>query len=200
MGGSRQASGSTHAAAHRNGYTLRHEGGQTGEVTVGDYLTYEQANPVQRVMRRFAASGPGAWLFARVLDRVDRPVYRLTHGRHTFASLVSGIPVVMLTTTGARSGLQRTVPVLGLPTPDGLAVIASNFGQQRHPAWYHNLRANPEGQVTVNGMNRAFHATEAQGDVRARIWQAGLKVYPGWSQYERRASNRRIAVFVLDAA
>jgi deazaflavin-dependent oxidoreductase (nitroreductase family) len=151
-------------------------------------------------MRRFAASGPGSWLFVRVLDRIDRPVYRLTRGRHTFANLVSGIPVVMLTTTGARSGLQRTVPVLGLPTPDGLVVIASNFGQGRHPAWYHNLRANPEGRVTVNGITRAFHATEAEGDVRARIWQEGLKVYPGWSQYERRASNRRIAVWVLEIA
>ncbi len=163
-------------------------------------MTYEQASLVQRALRRFAASGPGSWLFARVLHHIDRPVYRLTGGRHTFANLLSGIPVVMLTTTGARSGVRRTVPVLGLPTPDGLVVIASNFGQARHPAWYHNLRANPEGHVTVNGIKRAFHATEAEGEVRGRIWQEGLKVYPGWSQYERRASNRRIAVFVLNVA
>lgn len=151
-------------------------------------------------MRRFAASGPGSWLFARVLHHIDRHVYRLTGSRHTLASLVSGIPVVMLTTTGARSGMPRTVPVLGLPTADGLAVIASNFGQERHPAWYYNLLANPEGQVTVDGTSRAFHATEAQGEVRTRIWQEGLEVYPGWSQYERRAANRRIAVFVLNPA
>ncbi len=163
-----------------------------------EQLTYEQANLVQRAMRRFAASGPGSWLFVRVLHRIDRPVYRLTGSRHTLANLVSGIPVVMLTTTGARSGVPRTVPVLGLPTADGLVVIASNFGQERHPAWYYNLLANPVGEVTVNGTCRPFHATEAQGDVRARIWQEGLKVYPGWSQYERRASNRRIAVFVLN--
>jgi deazaflavin-dependent oxidoreductase (nitroreductase family) len=151
-------------------------------------------------MRRFAASGPGSRLFARVMHHIDRPVYKLTGGRHTFASLASGLPVVMLTTTGARTGVSRTVPVLGLPTPDGLAVIASNYGQPHHPAWYHNLRANPEGKVTVDGMTRAFRATEAAGDVRARIWQEGLKVYPGWSQYERRAANREIAVFVLDSA
>lgn len=167
---------------------------------MAEQLTYEQANPVQRAMRRFAAAGPGSWLFARTLHRIDRPVYRLTRGRHTLANLVSGIPVVMLTTTGARSGVPRTVPVLGLPTSDGLVVIASNFGQERHPAWYHNLRANPDGHVTVNGVNRAFHATEAEGEMRARIWQQGLRVYPGWSQYERRASNRRIAVFVLNTA
>ncbi len=75
-----------------------------------------RTNALQRALRRFAASRPGSWLFARILHRIDRPVYRLTRGRHTFASLVSGLPVVMLTTTGARSGRPRSVPVLGLPT------------------------------------------------------------------------------------
>ncbi len=163
-----------------------------------DRFTFERANVIQKVLRRLAGSGPGSWLFARVLHRIDRPVYRLTGGRHTFASLVSGIPVVMLTTTGARSGQPRTVPVLGLPTADGLVVIASNFGQHRHPAWYHNLRANPEGSVAVDGQSRRFLAVEAQGEQRRRIWEEGLRVYPGWSQYERRATNRRIAVFVLE--
>jgi deazaflavin-dependent oxidoreductase (nitroreductase family) len=149
-------------------------------------------------LRRFAATGPGSWLFARTLHRIDRPVYRLTRGRHTLANLLSGLPVVMLTTTGARSGVPRTVPVLGLPSSEGLVVIASNYGQERHPAWYRNLLANPHGHVTVNGAKRAFRASEAEGDTRGRIWQEGLRVYPGWSQYERRASNRRIAVFVLD--
>jgi deazaflavin-dependent oxidoreductase (nitroreductase family) len=159
--------------------------------------TYAQANPVQRTLRRFAASGPGSWLFARVLHRIDAPVYRLTRGRHSFASLVSGLPVVLLTTTGARSGLPRTTPVLALPTPDGLAVIASNWGQKRHPAWCHNLRANPCGAVEVDGEAREFRAVEARGEQRDRIWREGLRVYPGWSQYERRAGERRIAVFVL---
>ena len=161
-------------------------------------LTYEQANHLQRAMRRLGASRPGSWLFARALHRIDRPVYRLTRGRHTLASLVSGLPVVMLTTTGARSGLPRTVPVLGLPTPDGIVVIASNYGQERDPAWYHNLRARPEGHVTVDGVARAFRATEAEGDARARIWQQATEVYPGMSQYERRASNRTIAMLVLE--
>jgi deazaflavin-dependent oxidoreductase (nitroreductase family) len=80
-------------------------------------------------------------------------VYRLTNGRHTFA------------------------------TDDGVAVIASNFGQRRHAAWYHNLRVNPEGEVAVDGITRRFRAAEAEGDRRARIWQEGLHVDPGWSQH-----------------
>ena len=161
-------------------------------------VAFERANPVQKALRRLAASAPGAWLFAHVLHRIDRPVYRLTRGRHTFANLLSGIPVVLLTTTGARSGRPRTVPVLGLPTADGLAVIASNFGQQRQPGWYYNLRANPEGSAIIDGRVLRFRAAQAEGDVRRRIWEEGLRVYPGWAQYERRASHRRIAVFVLE--
>jgi deazaflavin-dependent oxidoreductase (nitroreductase family) len=167
---------------------------------VGEPLTYERANPVQRALRRLAATTGGSWLFARVLHRIDRPVYRLTRGRHTFASLATGLPVVMLTTTGARSGRPRSVPVLGLPTPDGLVVIASNYGQRGHPAWYYNLRSNPEGEVTVDGQSRRFRARQAEGEQRARIWEEGLKTYPGWAVYERRASQRRIAVFVLETA
>ena len=159
---------------------------------------YDQANFLQRVLRRFAGSGPGSWLFARALHRIDRPVYKLTQGRHTFASLLSGIPVVMFTTTGAKSGKPRTVPLLGLPTSEGLVVIASNFGQHKHPAWYHNLRADPGASVRLDGEDRTVRAVAAEGERRDRIWQEGLRVYPGWSQYERRAAHRDIAVFVLE--
>lgn len=163
-------------------------------------ILYDQANLLQRVLRRFAASGPGSWLFARILHRIDRPVHRLTRGRYTFSSLVSGIPVVMLTTVGARTGRRRTVPVLGIPAEGTVAIIASNFGQHRHPAWYHNLRAHPEADVVVEGTHRRVRAVEAQGERRARIWQEGLRVYPGFQQYERRASHRQICVFVLAPA
>ena len=161
---------------------------------------FDKANGFQRLLRRFGASGPGSWIFVRLLDHIDKPIYRLTRGKHTFASLVSGLPVVMLTTTGAKTGQSRTVPVVGLPTADGFAVIASNFGQKRHPGWYYNLRKRPEGTVAYDGRPRPFRAVEADGERRARIWQYALRVYPGWAQYERRASHRDIAVFVLEGA
>ena len=161
-------------------------------------ITYDDANALQRFLRRFAAGGSGSWLFARVLHHIDRPVHRLTRGRYTFASLVSGIPVVMLITTGARSGRPRAVPVLGIPMPEGVAIIASNFGQRRHPAWYYNLRARPDAEVVVDGVRRRVRAVEAEGERRAAIWRTGLRVYPGFAQYERRAAHRAIAVFVLE--
>jgi deazaflavin-dependent oxidoreductase (nitroreductase family) len=165
---------------------------------MSDAIEYDQANLLQKALRRFAASGPGSWLFARILHHVDRPVHRLTRGRYTLASLVSGLPVVMLTTTGARSGRPRAVPVVCLPTPDGLAVIASNFGRLRHPAWSYNLRAHPDAEIVVDGVRRRVRGIPVQGERRAEIWEQGLRVYPGFAEYERRASHRSISVFVLE--
>jgi deazaflavin-dependent oxidoreductase (nitroreductase family) len=161
-------------------------------------VRYDDANFFQRWLRRFAASGPGSWFFARVLHHIDKPVHQLTKGRHTLASLVSGLPVVMITTTGAKSGKKRTVPVLALPVGEGLAVIASNYGQHNNPGWYYNLRADPEGDWEWHGEHSHFRAVEATGERRAQIWQTGLKIYPGWTQYEKRAAHREICVFVLE--
>ncbi|WP_238443947.1 nitroreductase family deazaflavin-dependent oxidoreductase [Salsipaludibacter albus] len=151
----------------------------------------------QRMVTRFAASGPGSWVFARLLHHVDRPVHRLSRGRHTATSLVSGLPVAMVTTTGARSGQSRTVPLVAVPTSDGLAVVASNYGQPRHPGWYHNLVADPHGTVSVDGRSWSFRAELAEGARRDRIWARCLRIYPGFATYTRRAADRDIAVFVL---
>ena len=72
---------------------------------------------------------------------VDRPLLRLTRGRLSFAS---GYPVLLLTTTGAKSGRSRTIPLLYVEWGDGIAIIGTRFGSTRHPGWYHNLRADPE--------------------------------------------------------
>jgi len=148
-------------------------------------------------MRWSAATAPMSWVYVRVLHHVDRPIYRLTRGRHTFANLVSGLPVVMLTTTGAKTGQQRVWPVLGLPDGDNLVAIASNWGQPQHPAWYHNLCAYPEATVTVGGVARRVRAHEAIGEERERLWRRALEVYPGWAAYQRRVTHRRIPVMVL---
>lgn len=163
-----------------------------------EHASYDRANVVQRTSRRFAASSPGSWLFARMMHRLDRPCFRLTRGRHTLSSLVSGLPVVMLTTIGAKTGQVRTVPVLGLPVDDTVAIVASNFGQNHHPAWSHNLRQHPDAEIVVDGERRRVRAVEATGQRRTEIWQAGLRIYPGFGQYERRAAHRAIAVFVLE--
>jgi deazaflavin-dependent oxidoreductase (nitroreductase family) len=163
-------------------------------------MSFDRASPLQRFIRRLAASGPGSWFFAPILHHIDRPVYRLTGGRRTLTSLISGMPVIMLTTTGARSGRPRTLPLVGVPDGEGLAVIASNFGREHHPAWSHNLRAHPEATMTVFGREHPVRACVAEGEDRARLWSEGLRIYPGFSLYQRRASHRRIVIWQLQPA
>ena len=148
-------------------------------------------------MRWFAATRVGAWLFVRVLHRVDRLAFRLSRGRRTVTSVLSGLPVVMLTTTGARSGLARTVPVLGFPIDEDIAVAAGNFGRPRDPAWCLNLRREPHATIVVDGHRHQVVAEELTGAAREAVWQVGLRIYPGAAAYERRAGGRTIGVFLL---
>jgi len=160
----------------------------------------DQANAWQRGIRRFAASDPGSWLFSRTLDHLDRVAFRLTKGRHMVSSLLSALPVAMVTTTGARSGTPRTVPLLAMPTADGLAIIGSWYGNDKHPAWRHNLRKHTDGEIEIEGEKWAFRAEEVEDERRERIWQQALETYPGFSAYAKRAAPRRISVFVLHPA
>ena len=159
---------------------------------------WDEANPLQRLVRRFASSGPGSWLLARTLDRLDRLTFRASRGRFMASSMISALPVAMVTTVGARSGRRVTVPLLAMPTDDGLTLIGSNYGRPKHPAWRHNLRANPDGEIDVDGRRWAFRAVEAEGELRERIWREALRTYPGYTTYEKRAAPRRISVFVLE--
>lgn len=123
----------------------------------------------------------------------------MTSGRRTLTSILTGLPMVMLTTTGARSGLPRTVPLLAVPDGARLVVVASNFGQQGNPAWYANLRKYPAATVAVEGgPPRPVNTYEAEGAERERLWALDLEVYPGRASYATRASGRRIPVMVLE--
>ena len=155
------------------------------------------AEAVRGRVRWFAATRVGAWLFVRVLHRVDRLAFRLSGGRRTVTSVLSGLPVVMLTTTGARTGLARSVPVLGFPIGGEVAVAAGNFGRPQDPAWCLNLRREPRATIVVDGRRHQVVAEELTGAAREVVWQAGLRVYPGAEAYARRAGGRTIGVFLL---
>jgi deazaflavin-dependent oxidoreductase (nitroreductase family) len=160
-------------------------------------MSYADAGALRRLLRRLAATRPGSWVFARVLHHADRAVYRVTRGRTTLAGVVSGLPVVMLTTTGARSGRETTVPLLGFEDGDAVVLVASNYGQAQHPAWYHNLRAHPHARVAVRGVWREVVAEEVRGPERERYLAIATEIYPGYPRYEERAAPRRISVFRL---
>jgi len=84
-----------------------------------------------------------------------------------------------------------------VPDGDRLVLIASNYGQQRNPAWYYNLKANSRCSTAFRGQRHEMEAYEAEGEERQRLWELDLSVYPPRSQYAQRAGNRRIPVMVL---
>lgn len=136
----------------------------------------------------------------RVLHHFDRWVFRLTSQRSTLSSLLSGLPVLMLTTTGAKSGLARTVPLLGIPMGDEVAIIGSNFGQRPTPGWVHNLLAHPFATVTHGTLVVATRARVAKAEIAGRAIEVGAGLYAGFAKYPGRASHREIKVFLLESA
>ncbi|HUF39219.1 MAG TPA: nitroreductase/quinone reductase family protein [Anaerolineales bacterium] len=153
---------------------------------------------LQRAILYLAATRPGSWFLSRILARFDRAWLRLTGGRRTLTTAMTGLPVVQLTTRGVKSGRPRVCPLIMLPDGNRLIVFASNFGSQRHPAWYLNLRANPNVNVEHNGASAPYRARPAGEAERARYWRQAVAMYPGYRVYERRAGGRRIPIIVLE--
>jgi deazaflavin-dependent oxidoreductase (nitroreductase family) len=160
-------------------------------------LAYANAGPVQRVTRRSASVPALMWLYIRIQRPIDRLVWRLTGGRTTASSWLSGLPVVMLTTTGAKSGRRHTLPVLAIPDGETLIVIASNYGLPRNPAWYQNLRVNRRAAIRAGSETWEVDAHEVTGAERARYYQRGIDLYPPFIAYRKRATNREIPVVRL---
>ncbi|BBX96796.1 nitroreductase [Mycobacterium lacus] len=148
-------------------------------------------------MRAVAGTKAGRVIFRPTAHRLDQVVSKLTGGRHSFAGIAAGLPTVILTTTGAKSGKPRTVALLGIPHPDGVAVVAANYGSLRHPGWYHNLKANPAAQVTIEGDNWDAVARLATPRERADIWAKGVELYPGLAKERAWAGDRQIEAFIL---
>ena len=104
---------------------------------------------------------------------------------------------VHLTTIGARTGADRTVPLRGHPHGDGLVIVASNWGGPRNPGWYHNLRAHPDVRVAIDGRGIAMRARVARGAERERLFAAVKATAPQFGAYARK-TKRTIPVVVLE--
>ncbi len=131
----------------------------------------------------------------RILGKLNVPVYRLTRGR--LLGRVGRAPVLLLTTTGRRSGQPRTTPVLYLADGERLIVIGSNAGNERPPAWALNLESHPDGEVQVRGRRAKVRARIAEGQERDELWRRMNEQYAGFDDYRGR-TQREINVFVLE--
>src|SRR5829696_10176729 len=133
-------------------------------------------------------------LMGSALNKTHSSVYRRSGGR-LWGTMFGG-PVLLLNTTGRKSGQRRTNPLLYVRDGEVFVLIASNAAAPRHPAWYLNLMANPDATVEVGDREVRVRADEAHQDEKARLWQKMVEVYSGYDGYQRK-TEREIPVIVL---
>jgi deazaflavin-dependent oxidoreductase (nitroreductase family) len=125
-------------------------------------------------------------------------VYGLSNGR--LLGNVPGSngrqPILLITTTGRKSGKRRTTPIGYIEDDGAYAVVASAAGQDRNPAWFHNLRSNPDVEIRVKDRTLRARAQVADAETKARLWPKLLEVYPKYDEYQAKTS-RQIPVVVL---
>jgi deazaflavin-dependent oxidoreductase (nitroreductase family) len=144
-----------------------------------------------------------------VMGVADRswPVLRRLMGGHTWVYRATGglvghrvpgaPPMLLLDHVGAKSGTRRTTPLAYIDDGRDVVIVASKGGHPRHPAWYHNLRANPDTTVQIGRERRAVHARVAGPEERVRLWPMAVAAYSGYSGYQER-TDREIPLVILE--
>lgn len=133
----------------------------------------------------------------RWTGKLNIPLYRLSGGR--VGGRVGRAPVLLLTTTGRKSGQRRTAPVVYLADGNDVVLINTNAGNARIPAWSLNLEADPEAEVELGRERRRVRARIAEGEERADLWRKHIEQYAGFDDYEQKLAREPI-VFVLEPA
>jgi F420H(2)-dependent quinone reductase len=140
--------------------------------------------------------GDRLWPVIRQVMKGHTVVYRATHG--LIGHRVPGAPpTLLLDHVGAKSGKKRTSPLTYLRDGKDFVLVASKGGYPRNPAWYHNLRANPDTTVQVGSRRIAVRARVATPDERARLWPRVVELYGGYEVYQER-TEREIPLVILE--
>ena len=138
---------------------------------------------------------PPRWLL-KLISRINVIVYRLSGGR--MMNKLSGMPIVLVEMTGAKSGKTRTIPLMYVPHDGGFLLVASQGGAPRHPVWYHNLVTHPDIRITFEGRTSAYHARQVSEEEKSALWPVCCEYYPPYEEYQGR-TERRIPVFSCEA-
>ncbi|MGW3119733.1 nitroreductase family deazaflavin-dependent oxidoreductase [Streptomyces sp. NPDC001107] len=146
----------------------------------------------ERLVQKVSSTRGFAKVAPHVVPRLDKAVHRLTRGKYLLSAQM--LPGVILTTTGARSGLPRRTPLACMPEEGGWLLIGSNFGRTDHPAWTHNLLAHPDAEVSWKGQDIPVTARLLEGEERAAAWKTLLAFWPPYATYQARV-EREIRVF-----
>ncbi len=144
------------------------------------------------------ANARGIYL-GRRSTKIHVALYRWTGGRA--GGHLPGSPnarILLLGHTGAKTGARRTSPLMYLGYGDTVAVAASKAGQPTHPAWFHNLKANPQATIQIGSEVRSVRARVADDAERECLWPRFVAFYPGYEFFQRLATGRTIPIVILD--
>lgn len=140
-----------------------------------------------------ARTEAGRWWLINVAPTLDRFFYQVSGGRLTSVP----IPMLFLTHTGARSGKKSTTPLVYFTDGEDAIVVASNYGRKNHPAWYYNIKANPEIELSVAGRVCRYRAQVTTDEDRERLWKLVVQHTRAYGDYVERAEGRTIQVIRL---
>jgi len=131
----------------------------------------------------------------KMMSHLNRWIYSVSGGR-LGGKWMYGAPILLLTTTGRKSGKPRTTPLLYLADGDNIVLVASMGGMSKHPLWYHNLVANPDCEVEIGRNSRKMRARQASDDEKVDYWPRLTAMYPDFDDYQAR-TERNIPVMIL---
>jgi deazaflavin-dependent oxidoreductase (nitroreductase family) len=153
-----------------------------------------KATLAERIITPPARTKAGKWVLMNISSRVDPTLVRLTGGR---LSTLIFTPAVVLTHRGAKTGIERTTALLYLTDAGRVICMASNYGGTRHPAWYYNVKANPEVTLSAGGYKGRFRGEETTGAERERLWALAKELTVGYADYEKTTGGREIPVIAF---
>jgi deazaflavin-dependent oxidoreductase (nitroreductase family) len=138
------------------------------------------------------------WPALRRVMALHTHLYRATGGR--FGHRLPGVsaPILLLDHVGAKSGVRRTSPLLYIPDREDVVIVASKGGFPKHPAWFHNLTANPDTTVQIGSERRPVHARVATPEERKRLWPKVVDAYRTYDTYQQRSRGREIPLVILE--
>ena len=151
-----------------------------------------KARPYTAAEERFGT------LAVRAMSAVNTWIFRASRGR-LGSRFLRGAPVLLLTTTGRKSGAPRTTPLIYVEDGPNVVLVASKGGMSRHPLWYRNLEASPDVEIQIGAEKRRMRARTASAEEKAALWPRLVAVYRDYDDYQAR-TDRDIPVVILDPA
>lgn len=160
-------------------------------------LTNRPPSKAELRAERVLGTRQGAWVIIHIMNPLDRFLMKRSKGKYR-ATL--GAPMLLLHTIGAKSGEPRMTPLGFVPMEaDGTwLIVASNGGSERHPSWFHNLKARPDVAIDVDGVTEAVTARRLDGAEYDRAWKRAADMYDGYNTYQARTAGRTIPLFLLE--